>query len=303
MKAGVNVYGGFKAYGNPGKREGERDISNLKSEYQTILDGDSKSQVVNGSGITTSTLWEGLTIQNGYVDGGKGGGIYMDGSGITLKNCLVKNNYLIAYDAWNDKIANDYSQGGAGVYMSGNCTLKDCIVRNNIIKSGKKSGEFGYAKSVGSGVYMKGGTVINSMIVENSSDWTTPGYQILGLALYVASSSTANKLYNSTIAYNIGKADNAISAAIFDANGYGTTGQIKLYNCILWGNTGYGLTGENYNIVCRSSWANNVGRDNILFIVIIQAQQSVLSMKVLRSLTQETADTQYWMPTIRIRFL
>lgn len=140
MKAGVNVYGGFKAYGNPGKREGERDISNLKSEYQTILDGDSKSQVVNGSGITTSTLWEGLTIQNGYVDGGKGGGIYMDGSGITLKNCLVKNNYLIAYDAWNDKIANDYSQGGAGVYMSGNCTLKDCIVRNNIIKSGKKSG-------------------------------------------------------------------------------------------------------------------------------------------------------------------
>jgi len=264
MKAGVNVYGGFKAYGNPGKREGERDISNLKSEYQTILDGDSKSQVVNGSGITTSTLWEGLTIQNGYVDGGKGGGIYMDGSGITLKNCLVKNNYLIAYDAWNDKIANDYSQGGAGVYMSGNCTLKDCIVRNNIIKSGKKSGA-GYAKSVGSGVYMKGGTVINSMIVENSSDWTAPGYQILGLALYVASSSTANKLYNSTIAYNIGKADNAISAAIFDANGYGTTGQIKLYNCILWGNTGYGLTGENYNIVCRSSWANNVGRDNILF--------------------------------------
>ena len=253
MVDGVNVYGGFKAYGNPGKREGERDISNLDPTYQTILDGDNTRQVVNGSNITTSTLWEGLTIQNGYVNGGQGGGVYMNGAGITLKNCLVRNNYLIAYDTWNDGRGQDYSQGGAGIYMSGGSIVKDCIIRNNIIKGGKK------------GIYMMGGTVINSMIVENTSDWSSPGNQILGLALYVASSSTANKLYNSTIAYNIGKADNAISPAIFDANGYGSTGQIKLYNCILWGNTGYGLTGENYNIVCRSSWAANVGRDNILF--------------------------------------
>lgn len=272
MVDGVNVYGGFKAYGNPGKREGERDISNLKSDYQTILDGDNNRQVVNGSSITTSTLWEGLTIQNGYVDGGQGGGVYMNGAGITLKNCLVRNNYLIAYDNWGESnLKDDYSQGGAGIYMSGGSIVKDCIIRNNIIKGGRKTYRYLWStyytnpKSVGAGVYMMGGTVINSMIVENSSDWSNPGYQLLGLALYVASSSTANKLYNSTIAYNIGKADNAISPAIFDANGYGTVGQIKLYNCILWGNTGYGLTGENYNIVCRSSWAANVGRDNILF--------------------------------------
>ena len=264
MVDGVNVYGGFKAYGNPGKREGERDISNLDPTYQTILDGDNTRQVVNGSNITTSTLWEGLTIQNGYVNGGQGGGVYMNGAGITLKNCLVRNNYLIAYDTWNDGRGQDYSQGGAGIYMSGGSIVKDCIIRNNIIKGGKKYSNTN-PKSVGAGIYMMGGTVINSMIVENTSDWSSPGNQILGLALYVASSSTANKLYNSTIAYNIGKADNAISPAIFDANGYGSTGQIKLYNCILWGNTGYGLTGENYNIVCRSSWAANVGRDNILF--------------------------------------
>lgn len=266
MVDGVNVYGGFKAYGNPGKREGERDISNLKSEYQTILDGseNGNKRVVYGSGITTATTWEGLTIQNGYVNGGQGGGVYMNGAGITLKNCLVRNNYLIAYDTWNDGKPNDYSQGGAGIYMSGGSIVKDCIIRNNIIKGGKKY-SYTNPKSVGAGIYMMGGTVINSMIVENTSDWSSPGHQILGLALYVASSSTANKLYNSTIAYNIGKADNAISPAIFDANGYGTTGQIKLYNCILWGNTGYGLTGENYNIVCRNSWAANVGRDNILF--------------------------------------
>ena len=272
MVDGVNVYGGFKAYGNPGMREGERDISNLDATYQTILDGDNKRQVVNGSNIPTSTLWEGLTIQNGYVDGGQGGGVYMNGAGITLKNCLVRNNYLIAYDNWGESYLNDdYSQGGAGIYMSGGSIVKDCIIRNNIIKGERKKYRhywntyYTKPKSVGAGIYMMGGTVINSMIVENSSDWSNPGYQLLGLALYVASSTTANKLYNSTIAYNIGKVENAISPAIFDANGYGSTGQIELYNCILWGNTGYGLTGENYNIVCRSSWAANVGRDNILF--------------------------------------
>ena len=134
MVDGVNVYGGFKAYGNPGKREGERDISNLDPTYQTILDGDNTRQVVNGSNITTSTLWEGLTIQNGYVNGGQGGGVYMNGAGITLKNCLVRNNYLIAYDTWNDGRGQDYSQGGAGIYMSGGSIVKDCIIRNNIIK-------------------------------------------------------------------------------------------------------------------------------------------------------------------------
>ena len=272
MVNGVNVYGGFKAYGNPGMREGERDISNLDATYQTILDGDNKRQVVNGSNIPTSTLWEGLTIQNGYVDGGQGGGVYMNGAGITLKNCLVRNNYLIAYDNWGESyLKDDYSQGGAGIYMSGGSIVKDCIIRNNIIKGERKKYRYYWntyytkPKSVGAGIYMLFGTVIISMIVENSSDWSNPGYQLLGLALYVASSTTANKLYNSTIAYNIGKVENAISPAIFDANGYGSTGQIELYNCILWGNTGYGLTGENYNIVCRSSWAANVGRDNILF--------------------------------------
>lgn len=48
----------FKAYGNPGKREGERDISNLDATYQTILDGSGNKRVVYGSGITTATMWE-----------------------------------------------------------------------------------------------------------------------------------------------------------------------------------------------------------------------------------------------------
>ena len=109
MVAGVNVYGGFKAYGNPGKREGERDISNLNATYQTILDGGGNKQVVFGSGITTATMWEGLTIQNGSLtSNGLGGGAYLDGSGIKMKNCLIRKNYVYA---------TDFDHGGGGLYM------------------------------------------------------------------------------------------------------------------------------------------------------------------------------------------
>ena len=191
MVAGVNVYGGFKAYGNPGKKDGERDISNLDATYQTILDGNGDKRVVYGSGITTATMWEGLTIQNGKYTANNtttiagGVGAYISGTGITLKNCLVRKNYLQT---------SSFDHGGAGIYLSGG-TVIDCIVRNNII----------YANPKGSsaGIYMYGGTVINTMIVENASDYANRNNSsnILGLALAIKADNTKyNKLYNCTFA-------------------------------------------------------------------------------------------------------
>jgi len=209
MVNGVNVYGGFKAYGNPGKREGERDISNLDATYQTILDGSGNKRVVYGSGITTATMWEGLTMQNGKFTANNtttnagGVGAYIGGTGITLKNCLVRNNYLTT---------SVFEHGGAGIYLSGGKVI-DCIVRNNII----------YANPKGSsaGIYMYGGTVINTMIVENASDYANRNNSsnILGLALAIKADNTKyNKLYNCTFAYNIGwtKSSGAISPSIWD---------------------------------------------------------------------------------------
>lgn len=260
MEDGVNVYGGFKAYGNPGKREGERDISNLKSDYQTILDGGGNNRVVYGSGITTATMWEGLTIQNGYLYGGFGSGVYMSGT-VTVKNCLIRNNALTS---------RGLRQGGAGVYLgSSSCRLVDCVVRNNLLRPSNQG--------AGAGVFMNGGTIINSMIVENAVDPNYINQNILGVGIFVANSTTIeNKIYNSTIAYNMGKvkavynmgkveAGYPIAPGIWDDNPYKAKGQVKLYNCIIWGNAGYGNTGESYNAVCRGGWQDAVGKPGIMY--------------------------------------
>lgn len=263
MVDGVNVYGGFKAYGNPGKREGERDISNLKSEYQTILDGGGNKRVVYQSAdFTTATTWEGLTIQNGsntvttkdnYAGGG---GLYVMKNAI-VKNCLIRDNLVTINTG-------DYSGarrgiGGGGVLMRAGSTLENCIIRNNETKS--KSGNGGSA-----GVWMSGGTLINSMIVENRV--TGNAAFSLGTGLYI---DTKSEFYSCTIAYNHGVASQAITGIWDNSAGGGSTdaqlkaNAAKFYNCIIWGNYTYGTTTEGYNPIGRSSWQNAIGRPGILY--------------------------------------
>lgn len=248
MVNGVNVYGGFKAYGNPGMREGERDISNLKRDYQTILDGGGNKRVVYGYGITTATMWEGLTIQNGSLTtNGLGGGAYLDGSGIKMKNCLIRKNYVYAMD---------YDHGGGGLYMKG-CIVENSIIRNNMVRCNKKGS--------GAGVYMTGATLINSLIVENHSDKDHPGTNILGSALYIG---TKSDIYDCTIAYNQGYDTDAISP-VWDnatrASGNWVPNASRFYNTIFWSNFGYGGTGENYNTICRGWWKSALGVSGYMF--------------------------------------
>ena len=250
MVNGVNVYGGFKAYGNPGMREGERDISNLDPTYQTILDGSGNrnKRVVYGSGITTATMWEGLTIQNGSLTtNGLGGGAYLDGSGITMKNCLIRKNYVYA---------TDFNHGGGGLYMKG-CTVENSIIRNNMVRCDSKGS--------GAGVFMTGATLINSLIVENHSDKDHPGKNILGSALYIG---TKSDIYDCTIAYNQGYDTDAISP-VWDnatrASGNWVPNASRFYNTIFWSNFGYGSTGENYNTICRGWWTSALGVSGYMF--------------------------------------
>ena len=248
MIDGVNVYGGFKSYGNPGKREGERDISNLDSTYQTIIDGSGNKRVVYGSGITTATTWEGLTIQNGSLTtNGLGGGAYLDGSGIKMKNCLIRKNYVYA---------TDFDHGGGGLYMKG-CIVENSIIRNNMVRCNPKGS--------GAGVYMTGATLINSLIVENHSDKDHPGKNILGSALYIG---TKSDIYDCTIAYNQGYDTDAISP-VWDnatrASGNWVPNASRFYNTIFWSNFGYGSTGENYNTICRGWWTSALGVSGYMF--------------------------------------
>jgi hypothetical protein len=159
MQDGVNVYGGFKSYGNPGKREGERDISNLKGDFITVIDGQLKDRVLTqNSSFSNKTMWEGLTIQNGNnligtvsadtqisssstntftTNWSKGKGTYG-----TRKTTTITRNYTRQYTityrqssttwwrtTWTTTgTGNAY---GSGAYLQNNATLKNCLIRYN----------------------------------------------------------------------------------------------------------------------------------------------------------------------------
>ena len=154
MIDGVNVYGGFKSYGNPGMREGERDISNLDSTYQTIIDGQMLDRTVTQpQSFSKETIWEGLTIQNGVnLKGTKGPETTINNQsqpisgtsawskgtyGIRQTKTIVRNftkQYTITYYSrrglryYVDGTA--YDEGG-GLYLLNNGTFKNCMIREN----------------------------------------------------------------------------------------------------------------------------------------------------------------------------
>lgn len=147
MQNGVNVYGGFKSYGNPGMREGERDISNLDSTYQTIIDGQFKGHVLNQEGnFSNATTWEGLTIQNGtnlipYSKGtvytisdtktNTGSSDWSKGNYGTKITKTITRTFTSQYTLSYNGNLNYILAYGGGAYILKNATLKNCLIRYN----------------------------------------------------------------------------------------------------------------------------------------------------------------------------
>ena len=147
MQNGVNVYGGFKAYGNPGMREGERDISNLDSTYQTIIDGQYKGHVLNQDGnFSNATLWEGITIQNGTnliptstgsvstileTIKNTGSSNWSKGTYGTKVTKTITRTFTSQYTLSYNGNLNYILAYGGGAYILKNATLKNCLIRYN----------------------------------------------------------------------------------------------------------------------------------------------------------------------------
>ena len=158
MEDGVNVYGGFKSYGNPGMREGERDISNLHGDYITVIDGQLKDRVLTqNAAFSNKTMWEGLTIQNGNnLIGTVSADTQISSSSTntfttnwskgtygTRKTTTLTRNYTRQYTItyrtsstnwWGGTTWNTTGTGnsyGAGAYLQKNATLKNCLIRYN----------------------------------------------------------------------------------------------------------------------------------------------------------------------------
>ncbi|MBQ3735201.1 MAG: right-handed parallel beta-helix repeat-containing protein, partial [Bacteroidales bacterium] len=160
MVEGVNVYGGFAGYEPADYDLAQRDFTS----NTTILDGQNARRVLyQPLSYSQSTLWDGFTIQHGYVpseysnlgggarllrNGGlshcvvknnsayEGGGVYVCYAPSFISNCLITNNtatYGGGIDAWyatvtNNTIVRNTATYGAGI--SGNSAVQSV---NNIV--------------------------------------------------------------------------------------------------------------------------------------------------------------------------
>lgn len=156
--------------------------------------------------------WDGFTIRHGYLtsysanrDGGAGVRMFR---GVTLRNCVVAENYINYYDG------NSSAGMGAGIYCDGdNSNIVNCFVLANVNNNPNSSG---------GGANLMVGTSYNCVFANNYSEKDGGGVFFENA-----------HFYNNTVAYN--------------TIGYGNGGGIlqwrrgekqvmELYNTILFGN-------------------------------------------------------------------
>ena len=206
-----------KGYGNsvPGATE---DNSN-KYRWQNKTPGeyqDDSGTYVEYSGAT----WDGFTIRHGFYtdykanrDGGAGVRIFR---GVTLRNCVVTENYINAHNN---------AGRGSGIYCDGNnSSVINCFVLNNANNSDE---------SYGGGMYMILGTSYNTMVANNYAKSNGGGIFIEDAMFY-----------NNTVAYN--KSGGTGGLHQWTASS-GTQTTLKLYNTIFYGNQNRAIGVSNTN--------------------------------------------------------
>lgn len=164
--------------------------------------------------------WDGFTIRHGFYtdykanrDGGAGVRIFR---GVTLRNCVVTENYINAHNN---------AGRGAGIYCDGNnSSVINCFVLNNVNSSNE---------SYGGGMYMILGTSYNTMVANNYAKRNGGGIFIEDAMFY-----------NNTVAYN--KSGGTGGLHQWTASS-GTQTTLKLYNTIFYGNQNRAIGVSNTN--------------------------------------------------------
>ena len=168
-------------------------------------------------------IWDGFTIQNGYItnyfanrDGGAGVRLFR---GVTLSNCIVKNNVNVSC-----------RNRAGGIYCDGeNTTVNNCFIFNNVAElRGNYNSDNAGSKNdggFGGGSYMIVGTGFNLLICRNYSSKNGGG-------LFLECST----FYNNTVAYNISGGD--VGGVCHWTNQQYLDAKIELFNCLFYKNSG-----------------------------------------------------------------
>lgn len=188
------------------------------------------------------TTWDGFTIQNGFLnigdardDGGAGARIYEN---VTLANCIIQNNENYQRNTGTE--AADSRAGG--VYSFGG-TLVNCYIQGNKLgRTELATWQFGESACYGGGVYLNYGTLYNCVIADNEI-WA--GYADGGGIMI-----ECGEFYNNTVINNTANYTNRASGGLRVWVGEtmkdaGFSGTVKIYNSIIYNNTGlHGVTGN-----------------------------------------------------------
>lgn len=224
----VAVYGGFA---------GTENVKALRDwvSNKTILSGeigslstisDNAYHVVTAAGISHLARLDGFIIQDGYASGTTnpqktGGGVFMDGSDLTIRNCTFRDNHSFGH--------------GAGIFISTSKTrdlaMRDCSFHQN--------NSHGYR---GGGFYLSDGKlsdVSNCNFTGNIAS-TGAGFHISDLAdldLIESCSVTGNQATGGAGVYvSYGNVDvkNCIFKKNTGTNGggiYSREADLSIYNC------------------------------------------------------------------------
>jgi hypothetical protein len=204
---GLSVYGGFAGT--------ETTLSQRNwTNNQCLLSGGGLVRVVDirANGV----LLDGLVITNGCIDSGveqNGAGLRMEnsGTGLTMLNCRVVDNYL----------ADDLQYGG-GIYLNnaGVVLISNCVVNANR----------GY-RTYGNGFYSGSTTltIIDSEIVGNED--VRSGQQRQGKGFYLNGGSLT--MVGTTVADNYAPSGTDTCQG---GGGYMTGSTVSFTNCIFSGN-------------------------------------------------------------------
>ncbi|MEW5763642.1 MAG: right-handed parallel beta-helix repeat-containing protein [Acidobacteriota bacterium] len=133
--------------------------------HPSILDGEGVRRcIVVNTGL--SVVLDGLTVQNGYVEG-EGGGVYAYGSNLTVQNCRFESNYAFITGSTN-------AYGGGIRLVNGNLTARDSFFLFNDAYCNGCSAPRGGGISVSS----QGSVVIEDCEFQGNDSWLGGGLDV-----------------------------------------------------------------------------------------------------------------------------
>ena len=168
-------------------------------------------------------VWDGFTIRHGFIngiaanrDGGAGVRLFQ---GVTVRNCVIRNNYNYGLRT-----------RGGGLYVDSNDgTVENCFIYDNVVISTKTSDPDGY----GGGMYMILGTGYNLLVTNNYASDNGGG-------IFIEDAT----FYNNTVAYNGSRGTGGMHQYTASS---GTAIAMNVFNTIFYGNSGYAINAKETN--------------------------------------------------------